>query len=82
MRNAARTLLTQAVEAEVSVFLAKHTDLKTSRRRSAHHASRGPARARGDGIGPVAARQPRVRDREAAAGDPNRIRFTPAILPP
>ena len=34
------------------------------------------------GIGPVAARQPRVRDREAAAGDPNRIRFTPAILPP
>ena len=34
------------------------------------------------GIGPVAARQPRVRDREAAAGDPDRIRFTPAILPP
>ena len=34
------------------------------------------------GIGPVAARQPRVRDREAAAGDPTRIRFTPAILPP
>ena len=27
-------------------------------------------------------RQPRVRDREAAAGDPGRIRFTPAILPP
>jgi putative transposase len=34
------------------------------------------------GIGPVAVRQPRVRDREAAAGDPGRIRFTPAILPP
>jgi hypothetical protein len=34
------------------------------------------------GIGPVAVRQPRVRDREAAAGDPARIRFTPAILPP
>jgi hypothetical protein len=29
MRKAARTLLTQAVEAEVSEFLAKHTDLKT-----------------------------------------------------
>jgi putative transposase len=27
-------------------------------------------------------RQPRVPDREAAAGDPSRIRFTPAILPP
>ena len=34
------------------------------------------------GIGPVAVRQPRVRDREAAADDPERIRFTPAILPP
>ena len=27
-------------------------------------------------------RQPRVRDREAAADDPGRIRFTPSILPP
>jgi hypothetical protein len=34
------------------------------------------------GIGPVAVRQPRVRDREAGAADPERIRFTPAILPP
>jgi transposase-like protein len=34
------------------------------------------------GIGPVAVRQPRVRDREVAAADPGRIRFTPAILPP
>jgi len=33
------------------------------------------------GIGPVAVRQPRVRDREAIA-DTARIRFTPAILPP
>ena len=28
------------------------------------------------GIGPVAVRQPRVRDREAGADDPARIRFT------
>src|SRR5256714_6275563 len=34
------------------------------------------------GIGPVTVRQPRVRDREAAADDVSRIRFTPAILPP
>ena len=34
------------------------------------------------GIGPVAVRQPRVRDREAAADDPDRIRFSPSILPP
>jgi transposase-like protein len=30
----------------------------------------------------LAVRQPRVRDRDAAVGDPGRIRFTPAILPP
>ena len=29
LRNGARTLLTQAIEAEVSEFLAKHADLKT-----------------------------------------------------
>jgi putative transposase len=34
------------------------------------------------GIGPVAVRQPRVPDREAAAGDHDRVHFTPAILPP
>ncbi|WP_438747058.1 hypothetical protein [Bradyrhizobium sp. U531] len=34
------------------------------------------------GIGPIAVRQPCVRDREAAAGDPGRIRFSPSILPP
>ncbi len=33
-------------------------------------------------IGPVAVRQPRVRDREAEAGAPGRVRVTPAILPP
>ena len=32
------------------------------------------------GIGRVAVRQPRVRDREAAEGE--RIRFSPTILPP
>jgi hypothetical protein len=34
------------------------------------------------GIGPVAVRQPRVRDREADAADPDRIRFSPSIVPP
>jgi transposase-like protein len=83
LRNGARTLLTQAVEAEVSEFLAKHADLKTpdGHRRIVRH-GRLPEREVMTGIGPVAARQPRVRDHEAAAGDPNRIRFTPAILPP
>ena len=34
------------------------------------------------GIGPVPVRQPSVRDREAAAADPDRIRFSPSIVPP
>jgi hypothetical protein len=34
------------------------------------------------GIGPVVVRQPRVHDRDAAAGDPGRIRFTPCHSSP
>ena len=34
------------------------------------------------GIGPVRVRQPRIRDRSADARDPQRIRFTPTLLPP
>ncbi len=34
------------------------------------------------GVGPRRAPAPCVRDRETDAGDPERIRFTPAILPP
>jgi hypothetical protein len=35
-----------------------------------------------NGIGLVAVRQPLVRDREAHAADPGRIRFSPSVLPP
>ena len=83
LRNGARTLLAQAVEAEVADFLTKHADLKTEdgRQRVVRH-GRLPEREVMTGIGPVAVRQPRVRDRSAAADDADRIRFTPAILPP
>ena len=83
LRSGARALLAQAVEAEVAEFLAKHADLKTEngRRRVVRHGHL-PEREVMTGIGPVAVRQPRVRDRAAAADDPARIRFTPAILPP
>jgi transposase-like protein len=83
LRQGARTLLAQAIEAEVADFLAKHADLKTEdgRQRVVRHGHL-PEREVLTGIGSVAVRQPRVRDREAAAGDPGRIRFTPAILPP
>jgi transposase-like protein len=83
LRTGARALLAQAVEAEVADFLGQHADLKTSdgRSRVVRHGHL-PAREVMTGIGPVGVRQPRVRDREAAADDPGRIRFTPALLPP
>ena len=81
LRSGARALLTQAVEAEVTEFLAKHTDLKTEtgQQRVVRHGHL-PEREIMTGIGPVAVRQPRVRDREAGEGE--RIRYSPSILPP
>ena len=76
LRNGARSLLVQAVEAEVADFLGKHTDLKTAdgHQRVVRHGHL-PEREVMTGIGPVVVRQPRVRDREAGATDPARIRF-------
>ena len=83
LRNGARSLLAHAVEAEVADFLGKHADLKTAdgHQRVVRHGHL-PEREVMTGIGPVAVRQPRVRDREADATDPDRIRFSPSILPP
>ena len=83
LRDGARTLLAQAVEAEVAEFLAKHAGLKTQdgRARIVRHGHL-PEREVMTGIGPVAVRQPRVRDREDNAENAERIRFTPTILPP
>ena len=66
LRSGARALLTQAVEAEVAEFLAKHSDLKTEtgQQRVVRHGHL-PEREIMTGIGPVAVCQPRVRDREA-----------------
>ena len=60
-----------AVEAEVPEFLAATADLKTDDgcRRVVRHGHL-PERQIMTGIGPVAVRQPRVRDREAGADDP------------
>src|ERR1035437_8130161 len=81
LRSGARALLTQAVEAEVAEFLHRHCDLKTEagRRRVVRHGHLAEREIM-SGIGPVVVRQPRIRDREAAAGE--RIRFNPTILPP
>ena len=81
LRNGARGLLVQAVEAEVADFLSRHADKLTQdgHRRVVRHGHL-PEREIVTGIGPVAVRQPRVRDREAAEDE--RIRFNPTILPP
>ena len=81
LRSGARALLTQAVEVEVAEFLAKHADLKTEtgQQRVVRHGHL-PQREIMTGIGPVAVRQPRVRDREAAEGE--RVRYSPSIVPP
>jgi putative transposase len=81
LRNGARALLTQAVETEVADFLGRHADLKSAagHQRIVRHGHL-PEREIMTGIGPVAVRQPRVRDREAVGGE--RIRFSPTILPP
>jgi putative transposase len=83
LRQGARTLLAQAVEAEVADFLAEHAGLRTEdgRQRLVRHGHL-PEREVMTGIGAVAVRQPRVRDRGVGADDAERIRFTPAILPP
>ena len=80
LRSGARALLTQAVEAEVAEFLAKHADLKTEtgHQRVVRHGHL-PEREIMTGVGPVTVCQPRVRDR--ASGDGERIRYSPAILP-
>ena len=81
LRNGARALLAQAVEAEVAALLGGHADSRptTGRQRVVRHGHL-PEREIMTGIGPVAVRCPRVRDR-VGEGD-ERIRFLSAILPP
>ena len=81
LRDGARALLAHAVEAEVAGFLGGHADKLTDdgHRRLVRHGHL-PEREVMTGIGLVAVRCPRVRDRAADGGE--RIRFSSAILPP
>ena len=81
LRNGARALLAQAVEAEVAALLASHADKLTAdgRARLVRHGHL-PEREIVTGIGPVAVRCPRVRDRVGEGSE--HIRFSSAILPP
>ena len=68
LRNGARALLAQAVEAELSALLGGHADKLTDdgRQRLVRHGHL-PERDIMTGIGPVAVRCPRVRDRDGKA---------------
>ena len=81
LRSGARALLAQAVEAEVAALLSLHADKLTDdgRARLVRHGHL-PEREIMTGIGPVAVRCPRVRDRVGEGSE--RIRFSSAILPP
>ena len=81
LRQGARDLLAQAVEDEVTVFLATHADIRDDQGRqmivlNGHL----PARTIQTGFGAVPVRARRVRDRRALP-KADRIRFTSKILP-
>ena len=82
LRSGARRLLAQAVEAEAEAFLAemKGARLPDGRDRVVRH-GHAPERLVQTGIGPVAVRRAKLRDRGAGEGGGERIRFTSAILP-
>lgn len=80
LREGARRMPAQAIEAEVEDFLARHEQLKdeAGRQRLVRNGYL-PARSIQSGIGAVAVEAPRVRDR---GGKEERIRFHSGILPP
>lgn len=83
LREGARRLLAQAVEAEAEAFLEAMRDerLPDGRTRLVRH-GHGPERTIQTGIGPVPVKRVKLRDRgadEAAGGE--KITFTSAILP-
>jgi len=87
LRDGARRLLAQAVEAEAEAFLAAMREMRLpdGRERLVRH-GHGPERLVQTGIGPIAVQRVKLRDRGASAGGADdvgteRIRFTSAILP-
>jgi transposase-like protein len=77
LRDGARRLLAEAVEAEVDEFLQQHRHKRDAAgRQRVVRNGHLPARTIQTGIGAVAVQAPRVRDR---GGE---IRFTSALLPP
>ncbi len=80
-REGARRMLAQVLIAEADAFVALWKDVKLpdGRDRIVRH-GQGPERAIQTGVGPVAVRRAKVRDR-GKVGAAEKIRFTSAILP-
>ena len=80
-REGARRMLGQALIAEADAFVALWKDVKLpdGRDRVVRH-GHGPERAIQTGIGPVAVRRAKVRDRGPVSAA-EKIRFTSSILP-
>ncbi len=82
LRQGARKLFAEALQAEVAGFMTLYADLKDDQGRQ--RVTRNgylPEREIQTGIGPVAVKVPRVRDRQADQ-QTERIRFSSSILPP
>ena len=82
LRNGAKKLLTEALEAEIESFLRQYKDLKDAKGRQRITANGYlPEREIQTGIGPVSVKVPRARDREPDnASDP--LHFRSSIVPP
>jgi putative transposase len=81
LRNGARKLLTQALEAEIELFISQYKDLTDEfGRQCIVRNGHLPERKIQTGIGPVSVKAPRVRDRYHDATQ--RIQFSSSILPP
>ena len=80
LRDGARRMLMQAIEAEVETFLTAHAALVDDQgRRRLVRNGHAPERQIQTGIGPIEVRRPKLRDRGSAGSTP--IRFTSAVVP-
>jgi len=80
LRDGARRMLAQAVDAEVAAWIDAHAHLKDQAgRQQVVRNGHLPERTIQTGLGEIEVRQPRVYDRRPAG---EREKFTPAVLPP
>jgi putative transposase len=80
LRDGARRMLADAIEAEVAAWIDAHAHLRdVSGRRQVVRNGDLPERTIQTGIGEIPVKQPRVQDRRLPE---QRERFTPAVLPP